>query len=113
MFTQGLLRTGGLFRRLPAWTRIIQPAMGGLAIGIMLLFVPQVMGVGYQYVDQALDGSLALRMLLLFCGAKLVATIVSYSSVNAGGVFWPRLLHGAVAVGDLGLGLARLCPPST
>ena len=84
MFTQGLLRTRGLFRRLPAWTRIIQPAMGGLAIGIMLLFVPQVMGVGYQYVDQALDGALALRMLLLFCGAKLVATIVSYSSGNAG-----------------------------
>jgi CIC family chloride channel protein len=110
MFTQGLLRTRGLFRRLPAWTRIIQPAMGGLAIGIMLLFVPQVMGVGYQYVDQALDGALALRMLLLFCGAKLVATIVSYSSGNAGGIFAPSLFLGAMAGGAVGIGMHAIAP---
>jgi CIC family chloride channel protein len=110
MFTQGLLRTRGLFRRLPAWTRIIQPAMGGLAIGIMLLFVPQVMGVGYQYVDQALDGALALRMLLLFCGAKLVATIISYSSGNAGGIFAPSLFLGAMAGGAVGIGMHAIAP---
>jgi CIC family chloride channel protein len=110
MFTQGLLRTRGLFRRLPAWTRIIQPAMGGLAIGIMLLFVPQVMGVGYQYVDQALDGALALRMLLLFCAAKLVATIVSYSSGNAGGIFAPSLFLGAMAGGAVGIGMHAIAP---
>jgi CIC family chloride channel protein len=110
MFTQGLLRTRGLFRRLPAWTRIVQPAMGGLAIGIMLLFVPQVMGVGYQYVDQALDGALALRMLLLFCGAKLVATIISYSSGNAGGIFAPSLFLGAMAGGAVGIGMHAIAP---
>jgi CIC family chloride channel protein len=110
LFTQGLLRTRGLFRRLPAWTRIIQPAMGGLAIGIMLLFVPQVMGVGYQYVDQALDGALALRMLLLFCGAKLVATIISYSSGNAGGIFAPSLFLGAMAGGAVGIGMHAIAP---
>jgi chloride channel protein, CIC family len=110
MFTQGLLRTRGLFRRLPPWTRIIQPAMGGLAIGLMLLFVPQVMGVGYQYVDQALDGALALRMLLLFCGAKLVATIISYSSGNAGGIFAPSLFLGAMAGGAVGIGMHAIAP---
>ena len=110
MFTQGLLRTRGLFRRMPAWTRTIQPAMGGLAIGIMLLFVPQVMGVGYQYVDQALDGALALRMLLLFCGAKLVATILSYSSGNAGGIFAPSLFLGAMAGGAVGIGMHAIAP---
>jgi CIC family chloride channel protein len=109
-FTQGLLCTRGLFRRMPAWTRTLQPAMGGLAIGIMLLFVPQVMGVGYQYVDQALDGALALRMLLLFCGAKLVATIVSYSSGNAGGIFAPSLFLGAMAGGAVGIGMHALAP---
>ena len=110
LFTQGLLRTRGLFRRLPAWTRVIQPAMGGLAIGLMLLFVPQVMGVGYQYVDQALDGALALRMLLLFCGAKLVATIISYSSGNAGGIFAPSLFLGAMAGGAVGIGMHAIAP---
>ena len=110
IFTQGLLRTRSLFRRMPAWTRTIQPAMGGLAIGIMLLFVPQVMGVGYQYVDQALDGALALRMLLLFCGAKLVATILSYSSGNAGGIFAPSLFLGAMAGGAVGIGMHAIAP---
>jgi CIC family chloride channel protein len=110
IFTQGLLRTRGLVRRMPAWTRTLQPAMGGLAIGIMLLFVPQVMGVGYQYVDQALDGALALRMLLLFCGAKLVATIVSYSSGNAGGIFAPSLFLGAMAGGAVGIGMHAIAP---
>lgn len=110
IFTQGLLRTRGLFRRMPSWTRTLQPAMGGLAIGIMLLFVPQVMGVGYQYVDQALDGALALRMLLLLCGAKLVATILSYSSGNAGGIFAPSLFLGAMAGGAVGIGMHALAP---
>lgn len=110
LFTQGLLRTRVFFRRMPSWTRTFQPAMGGLAIGIMLLFVPQVMGVGYQYVDQALDGALAWRMLLFLCAAKLVATIVSYSSGNAGGIFAPSLFLGAMAGGAVGIGMHALAP---
>jgi CIC family chloride channel protein len=110
IFSQGLLRSRLLFRRLPAWTRTIQPAMGGLGIGIMLLFVPQVMGVGYQYVDQALDGALAMRMLLLLLGAKIVATILSYSSGNAGGIFAPSLYLGAMAGGAVGMGMHAVAP---
>jgi CIC family chloride channel protein len=110
LFTQGLLHTRGFFRRMPPWTRTLQPALGGLAIGIMLLFVPQVMGVGYEYVDQALDGALALRVLLLFCAAKLVATILSYASGNAGGIFAPSLFLGAMAGGAVGMGMHALAP---
>src|SRR6516165_10691570 len=56
-FSRGLLGLRGLFLRLPSRTKILQPAMGGLLIGVILVFVPQVMGVGYEYVDQALNGS--------------------------------------------------------
>lgn len=89
---------------------MLQPAMGGLIIGLMLLVTPQVMGVGYQYVDQALDGALALRVLVMLCVAKLVATIVSYASGNAGGIFAPSLFLGAMAGGAVGMLMNSYAP---
>ena len=88
--------------RLPAWTRIWQPALGGLVIGALLVVRPQVMGVGYEYVDQALNGGLVFKTMVLLCVLKLVATIVSYSSGNAGGIFAPSLYIGAMAGGAVG-----------
>jgi len=84
--------------------------MGGLAIGIVLVFVPQVMSVGYEHVDQALQGSLALRTLVLLCAVKLVATVVSYASGNAGGIFAPTLFLGAMAGGAVGIGMQTWAP---
>jgi CIC family chloride channel protein len=109
-FCKGLVRLRGLFLRLPAKTRVFQPAIGGLAIGIILIFVPQVLGVGYEYVDQALNGGLLLKTMLLLCAVKLVATIVSYSSGNAGGVFAPSLFLGAMAGGAVGVLVHRFAP---
>jgi chloride channel protein, CIC family len=109
-FCKGLLMLRGIFLRMPGATRVFQPAMGGLAIGIILIFVPQVLGVGYEYVDQALNGGLLLRTMLLLCLAKLVATIVSYSSGNAGGIFAPSLYLGAMAGGAVGVLVHRFAP---
>jgi CIC family chloride channel protein len=87
-----------------------QPAMGGLAIGLLLLGAPQIMGVGYEYVDQALNGGLLLKTLLLLCVLKIVATIVSYASGNAGGIFAPTLYIGAMAGGAVGMVVHRFAP---
>jgi CIC family chloride channel protein len=102
-FSRALLLLRALFLRMPARTRIFRPAMGGLLIGVLLIFFPQVMGVGYEYVDQALNGGLMLRAMFLLCMAKMVATIVSYSSGNAGGIFAPSLYLGAMAGGTVGV----------
>ena len=51
------------------------------------------MGVGYEYVDQALNGGLLLKTMAILCFLKLGATIVSYASGNAGGIFAPSLLY--------------------
>jgi chloride channel protein, CIC family len=110
LFCKLLLRTRGLFKRMPGWTRTFQPAIGGLAIGVILVFVPQVMGVGYEHVDQALQGSLALKTLVLLCGVKLVATIISYASGNAGGIFAPSLFLGAMAGGAVGIVMHAWAP---
>jgi CIC family chloride channel protein len=110
VFCKALLGLRALFMRMPPWTRIIQPAIGGVIIGCTLIYVPAVMGVGYEYVDQALNGGLLLKTMMLLCVVKLAATLVSYSSGNAGGIFAPSLYIGAMAGGAVGTVVHRFAP---
>jgi CIC family chloride channel protein len=110
MFSKALLGLRRAFMRLPQATVIVQPALGGVAIGATLLLVPEVKGVGYEFVDQALNGELVFRTMLLLCFVKLAATVMSYSSGNAGGVFAPSLFIGAMAGGALGTLVNRVAP---
>jgi CIC family chloride channel protein len=113
VFCKGLLWTRTAFLSLPPRSRMLQPALGGAVIGVVLIFVPQVMGVGYAHVDQALNGGLPLKMLVLLSVAKLGATIVSYSSGNAGGIFAPSLYIGAMAGGAVGMLVNQFAPFAT
>lgn len=109
-FAKSLLKLRAMFLRLPARTKMFQPAIGGLIIGVLLIFFPQVFGVGYEYVDQALNGGLLLHTMFALCLAKLVATVISYSSGNAGGIFAPSLYLGAMAGGVIGVLVHRFAP---
>lgn len=102
VFTQLLLRLRAWFKRQPAKTVWFQPVAGGLVVGVMGWFVPAVMGVGYQYVGDALNDSLTLKLMLTLLVLKLVATAVSYASGNAGGIFGPSLFLGAMLGGAVG-----------
>jgi CIC family chloride channel protein len=110
VFCRGLLGARAAFKRLPQWTVPLQPAVGGIAIAVLLLTVPEVTGVGYGYVDQALNGGIVLKAMALFCVVKLVATIVSYSTGNAGGIFGPTLYIGAMAGGTIGVLVQHAAP---
>jgi CIC family chloride channel protein len=110
LFCKGLLVLRGLFRRLPQGTNVFQPAIGGLVIGAILVYSPAIMGVGYEYVDQALNGGLVLKTMAMLCFLKLGATIVSYASGNAGGIFAPSLYIGAMAGGAVGMLVHRIAP---
>jgi CIC family chloride channel protein len=110
LFCKGLLALRSVFLRLPARTKVFQPAIGGLAIGAILVYSPAIMGVGYEYVDQALNGGLLLRTMAILCFLKLGATIVSYASGNAGGIFAPSLYIGAMAGGAVGMLVHRVAP---
>jgi CIC family chloride channel protein len=101
-FCRGLLRLRAVFIRLPRWTRVWQPAIGGVAVGALLLVRPEVMGVGYEYVNQALNGGLMFRTLLTLGVVKMAATLISYCSGNTGGIFAPTLFIGAMTGGALG-----------
>ena len=90
------------FARLPKWSVWLQPAIGGLSVGLIGYFVPEVMGVGYNYVEKVLNGDMVLQFVVLLAVLKIVATAVCYSSGNAGGIFGPSLFIGAMMGGAVG-----------
>ena len=109
-FVKLLLWQRKRFLKLPKSTLWIQPAAGGLLVGIMGWFVPQVLGVGYNFVGQALNGQMLLTTMAMLVCLKLVATATCYASGNAGGIFGPSLYIGAMTGGTIG-GVAHLVMP--
>jgi len=90
------------FLRFPKKTVWFQPVAGGLTIGMMGWFVPQILGVGYKHVGEVLNGRFALRLMILLLVLKLFAVTISYASGNAGGIFGPSLFMGAMLGGIVG-----------
>jgi chloride channel protein, CIC family len=110
MFVKLLLWLRKMFLRLPVSTRWIHPVAGGLLVGVLGWFFPEVVGVGYGYVSQALNGQLVLSAMALLVFLKVAATATCYSSGNAGGIFGPSLFIGAMLGGAVG-GAAHLLVP--
>ncbi|CUR66417.1 ClcB-like voltage-gated chloride channel protein [Achromobacter xylosoxidans] len=109
-FLRFLDASKALFRRLtlPLWAKM---ALGGLVVGALSVFKPEVWGNGYSVVNSMLHTDewawQAVAAILLF---KIVATGASVGSGAIGGVFTPTLFVGA-AVGALyGSGLHALFP---
>jgi chloride channel protein, CIC family len=92
-------------KALPRWTQYFQPAFAGLLVGLIaFLGFPQVMGAGYDSMDQAMHGQYAWKVLAILAVLKIVATTVSFVSGTPGGMFAPTLFIGAMlggAVGDI------------
>jgi len=101
-FTIGLTHARKFFQRLPKKSGWLQPAAGGITVGITGWFIPQILGVGYKHVGDALNGTMALRLMVLLLGLKLVSVVISYASGNAGGIFGPSLFMGAMLGGAIG-----------
>jgi CIC family chloride channel protein len=110
-FTRLLLSLRRWFMALRPDTRWLQPVAGGLTVGIMGFFMPDVLGVGYPTVDRVLNGGLVLQVVIALAVLKLIATAVCYASGNAGGIFGPSLFIGAMigaAVGHLAHAVAPM-----
>jgi chloride channel protein, CIC family len=101
-FVKLLLKLRLWFRRLPASTVWIQPVAGGLFVGLIGWFVPEILGVGYDYVDRVLGGDIPIKTVAALALLKIVATPMCYSSGNAGGIFGPSLFIGAMLGGATG-----------
>ena len=94
MITRGLFASERFFRWLPVSIHL-QPALGALVFASIGLFVPRVLGVGYDVIDDVLAGNLALTTLAVVLVAKMVAWWVALGSGTSGGTLAPILLMGA------------------
>ena len=82
--------------------RMLKPALGGLMVGCIAFFVPQIMNGGYGWVQTAMEGKLLWPLMLLLAGLKIVATSCTISSGGSGGVVGPSLFIGAMLGGAFG-----------
>lgn len=100
-FVWGLSRTEQAVQRV-ALPRMVRAGLGGLAVGLLALFVPAVTGNGYEAIQTVLDGSTVGLVLLAWLVAKLIATTTSVASGAPGGVFTPSMFFGAALGGLVG-----------
>jgi CIC family chloride channel protein len=94
--------TRDAFRKLTRIPRHLRPALGGLGVGLIALVVPQAIGGGYGYLEQAIHGELAIRVMLMAAAFKIVTTSLTIGSGGSGGVFGPTLFIGGMLGGVVG-----------
>lgn len=90
------------FRRLPVpgWSK---PAIGGLAVGLLALHWPQLLGGGYTVMQQAINGELVLRLALSLAVLKILSLSLTVSSGGSGGVFAPSMFIGCMVGSSLAM----------
>lgn len=93
-------RTRDFFRSLPT-PAFVNPAIGGLGVGLLAMNFPQLLGGGYGWIQEAIDGHLAIKLLVILLFLKIVAFALTVSSGGSGGIFAPTLFVGAMLGGFL------------
>jgi len=86
---------------IPRW---FKPALGGLAVGIIAVWAPKVMGVGYEFINVVLNSGYVLWVLFALVILKIAATSFTLGSGGSGGIMAPSLFMGAM----LGTGFGTL-----
>ncbi|MGC2168555.1 MAG: chloride channel protein [Acidimicrobiales bacterium] len=89
----------------PEWAR---PAVGGVALGALLLALPQMYGVGYPVMDKVIAGHDVLWFVIILMVGKIVASSLTLSIGGSGGVFAPSLFTGAAGGMAFGVGVHDL-----
>ena len=90
--------------------RSIKPALGGLMLGVVAFFLPEVLGGGYKWIQNAIDGQLAIGLMAVLVFGKILSTSFTISSGGSGGVFAPSLFIGSMLGGFYGQACGRMFP---
>lgn len=98
LYARILYGTVALTAKLPGG-KVVKPAVGGLAVGLLALAVPQVLASGYGWAEKAAATdtlmAIPLWIVLLMPLAKIVATSLSIGTGGSGGIFGPGVVIGA------------------
>jgi CIC family chloride channel protein len=111
-FVKALDSTETFFDKLKI-NNMLKPALGGLLLGLLVLFFPQVLADGFKTIHLTLSGNLAIWLMVVLIVAKIVATSLTLGSGSSGGIFAPSLFMGAVAGGSFGVLVNKLFPTAT
>jgi CIC family chloride channel protein len=111
-FTHTLYKFEDIF---DAWRfpEYLKPVVGGLGIGIMGLYFPDLFGVGYGAIGQALLGKMLVGTVLLLLVLKVIAMSLTIGSGGSGGVFAPALFVGSMLGAAYGVAVHRWLPTLT
>jgi CIC family chloride channel protein len=88
----------------------VKPAIGGFMVGVVALFLPQILGGGYSWIQSAINGHIAITLMIVLAAAKIVVTSFTISSGGSGGVFAPSLFIGSMLGGAYGSMCQRFFP---
>ncbi|NJL20375.1 MAG: CBS domain-containing protein [Leptolyngbyaceae cyanobacterium SM1_3_5] len=118
LYVQALRRSQQCFQgQVPAFAWLaripqpLHPVFGGFCLGIVALWLPQILGVGYETVESILqDVQLSLTLVIALLVVKLIMTALSYGSGFVGGIFAPALFLGASLGAAYGKVLAIALP---
>ena len=111
--------TGHLFIRMLAraktapplrWPLSARVALGGLLVGAIGIYYPQVLSAGYPVIVKSLHGGLEVKLFVILLILKMVATSITFGSGAVGGLFAPTLVMGALYGGAFGFGFHALFP---
>ncbi len=77
----------------------LKPALGGLLLGLLALALPQILGIGYGWVQHAINGDLSGNLMLTLAFAKCLGFALTVGSGGSGGDFAPSLYVGGMLGG--------------
>lgn len=100
VFVRTLYATDSFFEKYVVTPEYLHPAIGGALTGSVALFIPQVYGIGYYVVEQALNNQLSLIVMVTLIAAKILATNFTLGSGGSGGIFAPCLFLGSMVGGS-------------
>ncbi len=107
-FTDSLLGLRAWFKKLVGVPKWVHPALGGAAtggfavVGLLVFHLGGIAGDPYKTLTQAFSGTIPVTAMIVLCVLKLAATVTSYSSGGAGGIFAPALFMGGMLGGAVG-----------
>ncbi len=82
---------------------MLRPALAGMVLGVIAIWFPHIIGVGYDMTSKALSGDLALGTVVVFAIVKAAAVAITMAGRMGGGIFSPSLMMGALT--GLGFGI--------
>ena len=112
IFTRALDFSETFFDKLKV-NPMVKPAIGGLLLGIIGMYYPQVFADGYETIKLTIYGQMAVVLTLTLIFLKIAATCLTLGSGSSGGIFAPSLFIGAVTGSTFGYAIHYLFPDVT